>query len=187
MKLAFFVAPFNRAVRPDGHDGSGIAGAFHREIISWIAVAPQARNDEGWRLAGANPRGGADWALLAGAPRASVEGGSALRVTIPFAGGARRAGPMEKVVAMVDSMRDYLDDGSHPASPPVTRSLPLRRERFQIGPNFIANAAEHRQTMLFRALNTAGSSKLRCSRLAWPGKSGQLPFALSQTVTTYRF
>jgi len=36
MILAFFVAPFHRAVCPDGHDGSGIAGAFHREIISWI-------------------------------------------------------------------------------------------------------------------------------------------------------
>jgi hypothetical protein len=63
MILAFFVAPFNRAVWPDGHGGSGIAGAFHREIISWM-VGDRS-------MAGANPRGGADRALLAGAPRAS--------------------------------------------------------------------------------------------------------------------
>ena len=105
MILAFFVSPFNRAVRPDGHDGSGIAGAFHREIISWIAVEPLP----GMAKVGGWPgriRAEARTGLLAGAPRASPfliaatrrEGESRpLRVTIPFAGGARRVGPIEKL------------------------------------------------------------------------------------------
>src|SRR5579863_443868 len=41
MILAFFVAPFDRAVRQESHDGSGIAVVLHREIIAWMAVEPQ--------------------------------------------------------------------------------------------------------------------------------------------------
>jgi hypothetical protein len=44
-------------------------------------------------LFGANPRGCADRALLAGAPRASVSESRPLRVTVPFAEDAGRATP----------------------------------------------------------------------------------------------
>jgi hypothetical protein len=116
MILASFVAPFGRAVWPDGHDGSGAADAFHREIISWIAVGPQPGRAKvsGWpgRIRG-EARTGLYSLVLPEPPRfliAATRRGESrpLRVTIPFAGGVGGPEPYGKrYMAMDQAMRDF--------------------------------------------------------------------------------